>query len=95
MSENKNKALGERDFLRLLASAEVILAHPKLLPESASLPDEDIKLEDLLIDSFTFIQIAIQLEDQLGLFLSPEQLQASKTLQGLFNLLGKTLDARR
>jgi acyl carrier protein len=93
--DDKNQhSLGEANFLQLLASAGVALSHPKISAGLDALPDENIKLEDLLIDSFTFIEIAIQLEDQYGVSLSPDKLQASKTLKGLFELLRKSIDAR-
>ncbi len=95
MWEDKDKfSLGEADFIRLLASAGVMLSHPNISAQPAALPDENIKLEDLLIDSFTFIEIAIQLEDQYGVSLSPDKLQESKTLRGLFDLVGKSIHAR-
>jgi acyl carrier protein len=94
-TDKKKSSFGEGEFLKMLASAGVILSHPKLEPTLDSLPHESIKLEDLLIDSFTFIQIAIELEDQYDLSLSPDRLQATKTLKGLFELLEKNIDARR
>jgi acyl carrier protein len=93
--EKRNIAFGEGEFLKMLSSAGVILSHPEIEPTLDFLPSKSIKLEDLLIDSFTFIQIAIQLEDQFDLSLSPDKLQATKTLKGLFELLEKNIDASR
>lgn len=95
MSVDKDKfSLGEADFIALLGSAGVVLSQSKASTGLETLPDESIKLEDLLIDSFTLIEIASLLEDQYGVSLSPENLQASKTLRGLFDLVGKSIDAR-
>ena len=95
MSVDKDKfSLGEADFIALLVSAGVFFARAKISDGLETLPDESIKLEDLLIDSFTLIEIAILLENQYGVSLSPEKLQASKTLRGLFDLVGKSIDAR-
>lgn len=93
-ADKNDNSLGEADFLQLLVSAGVFFARANISDELETSPDESIKLEDLLIDSFTFIEIAILLEDQYGVSLSPEKLQASKTLRGLFDLVGKSIDAR-
>jgi acyl carrier protein len=88
------KSLGESDFLSFLASSGVILSHPKLSAPLNSLPADSIRLEDLLIDSFTLIEIAINLEEQYGVSISPDRLQAAQTLDGLFKLFRNSIDDR-
>jgi hypothetical protein len=44
---------------------------------------QDIPLDDLHVDSLTYIQIAIQIEEKYGTTLSPDQISQFTTLNGL------------
>jgi acyl carrier protein len=48
---------------------------------------QDIPLAELHVDSLTYIQIAIQIEEKYGLSLSPDEISEFTTLNGLLEVI--------
>lgn len=82
------KAQDNQPFEKLLE----LLSRAGLLSPSSSLKQDlnfgpSTELSDLAIDSFTTIELAILIEEELGISLTPDQILQSRTLAHLLDLI--------
>lgn len=73
-----------RLFFATLEQAGVMQLSNRLNPLSAFENGEDLTFDDLSADSFTFLELSIKLEEVYKVTLTPEEIQAQKTVMKLF-----------
>lgn len=89
MSENSKDSTKEQlgRLVSILTSAGVMQLDGVLNLEEATGGLSDISFEELGVDSFTFIVIAVEIEDNYGVSMTPEKVDSLKTVMGLFSYL--------